>query len=529
MNKLKKENILKYIPLLPFFIFFILILSQYLKVFIYFDDYGFASLSYSNSIEGVNGLNYNVRQLIKFLYLYYMDWGGRVISFGTEALLLKNGVVVMQISMAITVTLILLFSFKIINIDPNKNKWLTSFLLCGLYGLLHIGMLRDSFYWYTSAVIYVMPFMPYLIGFYLYSNQIQREIKGSYEPTNRKKTVLKKIMIAFILFVASFSQEQVSISLSFAVFALIIYKFLSIKKLNLWDYVNVISSIVGTILVVFAPGNSKRMEEKIEFYHTPILQRTIANVDGILKEVFGYKFLYIMAAYILALLLIGILMMIKNYGYKIINVIFIVINLLLTIVYFIIQKPIYAFLENRISKNLLLISLLFYISFIMFQITIYYFSSNKFILMIVFWASMCTISSMAFIPAITIRCYVPFVILSFGIITSLITEFVNELKYGFIVGVIILIILLPFSYKNFSIIYKGYKVNYSYHINNDMELKNASVSIKKGNKINQINLQKLNNTICSNMMQYEEGFEFIKVWMCEYYDLPQEIEFVWKD
>ncbi len=529
MNDLKKENIMKYIPLLPFLLFFVLIISQYLNVFIYFDDYGFASLSYSNSIEGVDGLNYTLSQLFKFLYLYYMDWGGRVISFGTEVLLLKNGVIVMQIAMAITVTLILFFTYMIINLYTNKNKWITSFLLCGLYGLIHIGMLRDSFYWYTSAVIYVMPFMPYLVGFYFYCNQIQKEIKNHYEPTKNKLTLVKKILIAFILFVASFSQEQVSISLSFAIMALIIYKFVSIKKLYIWDYVNLISSIAGTLLVVFAPGNSKRMEEKIEFYETPIIQRTVANVDGIFKEVFGYKFLYIMALYILALLLLGILMIIKNYGNKIINIFFIVINILLTLVYSIIKEPIYSFLENRVSKNLLLVLLLFYIVFIMFQVTSYYIASQKFILLVVFWASMCTISSMAFIPAITIRCYVPFVILSFGIITSLTTDFINEIRYGLLVGVIILVLLLPFSYKNYSIIYGGYKANYSYHIQNDKELKDAGLKIKQGNEIKQVTLQKLNNTICSNIMQYEDGYEFIKVWMCEYYDLPQEIEFIWKD
>jgi hypothetical protein len=28
-------------------------------------------------------------------------------------------------------------------------------------------------------------------------------------------------------------------------------------------------------------------------------------------------------------------------------------------------------------------------------------------------------------------------------------------------------------------------------------------------------------------MQYEEGYGFIKVWMCEYYDIPQDIKFTW--
>ena len=184
MNDLKKNHIIKYLPVIPFFIFFILMVKQYLNVFVYFDDYGFASLSYSNSIEGVNGLDFNLKQLLKFLYMYYMDWGGRVISFGTEALLLKNGVIVMQLFMAIAVTSIMFFTYKIIQLYPSKNKWFTAIGICSLYGLLHIGMLRDSFYWYTSAVIYVMPFFPYLIGVFCYASNVIKEIEEMKEEKN---------------------------------------------------------------------------------------------------------------------------------------------------------------------------------------------------------------------------------------------------------------------------------------------------------------------------------------------------------
>ncbi|OYO43078.1 hypothetical protein CG709_20260, partial [Lachnotalea glycerini] len=87
--------------------------------------------------------------------------------------------------------------------------------------------------------------------------------------------------------------------------------------------------------------------------------------------------------------------------------------------------------------------------------------------------------------------------------------------------------IVPFSYKNYSVILDGYQINRSYHINNDTELKNTAKKIKNGVKVKSVTLQKLNNTICSNIMQYEDGFEFVKIWMCEYYDIPQNIEFNW--
>ncbi|RDY30232.1 DUF6056 family protein [Lachnotalea glycerini] len=529
MKNYFKENIVKYISIVSFLIFFILILIQYLNVFVCYDDYGFASLSYSNSIEGVRGLHYNLRQLIKFLYLYYIDWGGRVISFGTEALLLKNGVIVMQIAMALTVTLIMYFLYKIITIYPVKNKWFTAIAVCSLYGLIHIGMLRDSFYWYTSAVIYVMPFMPYLIGVYFYANTVNRQIvsDNNFKPEKNLMFYIKNILIAFILFIAAFSQEQVAISLSFMIASLMIYKYLILKKLNLWDYINTASTILGTLLVVFAPGNSKRMDEQINFYNSPLIARTLTNVDSIFKEVFGYKFIYIMTAYIMALALISMIMIIKNYGSKILNILFLLINMIILCLSLFLKMPLYAALENQLNKNLVMLLIFTYISFIIVQLTIYYLSVKKQIMLILFWASMCTIASMAFIPCITIRCYVPFVILSFGIITDLATTFIENIKYGIVFGMIMLLLIVPFSYKNYSVILDGYQINRSYHINNDTELKNTAKKIKNGEEVKSVTLQKLNNTICSNIMQYEDGFEFVKIWMCEYYDIPQNIEFNW--
>ncbi|MFA9399211.1 MAG: DUF6056 family protein [Clostridiaceae bacterium] len=527
MDKIRKDKIFRYIPIIPFIIFLILMILQFINVFVYYDDYGFASLSYSNSIDGVNGLHYNLPQLIKFLYLYYRDWGGRVISFGTEALLLKNGVIVMQIAMAITVTSIVYFLYKIIEIYKVTNKWFTSIAICSLYGLIHIAMLRDSFYWYTSSVIYVMPFMPYLIGVYYYANNINKQIINNKENDANKWDVIKNIMIAFIIFIAAFSQEQVAISLSFMIVGLAVFKYINLKKFNLWDIVNSISVLIGTILVVFAPGNTKRMDEQIDFYNLPLVSRTLSNVDSIFKEVFGYKFIYIMTAYVLALALISIVMIIKKYGIKLINFIFLIINTLLFLLFVFKEEPLYNFLENKISKNLIMLFIFLYFVFIVIQITIYYIKSKKQIMLILFFASICTISSMAFIPCITIRCYVPFVILSFGIIVDLATTFVDNVKYGIIVGVIMLLLILPFSYKNYSVILDGYKINSEFNINNDKELKKVSEDIKKGTQIKSVELHKLNNTVCSNVMQYEEGYEFIKVWMCEYYDIPQDIEFVW--
>jgi hypothetical protein len=110
---------------------------------------------------------------------------------------------------------------------------------------------------------------------------------------------------------------------------------------------------------------------------------------------------------------------------------------------------------------------------------------------------------------------------------DLASDFVDEIKYGIIVGILMLILLVPFSYKNYSIIFDGYKANYTYHISNEKALENVKEQIDNGLLVKSVELKKLQNQICANYMQYDEGYQYIKVWMCEYYDIPQNIEFNW--
>ncbi len=534
MNRDKiKDNILKNIKYIPFLIFFIMMLKQFLNVFVYFDDYGFASLSYSKTIEGVEGLNYNLLQLIKFLYMYYMNWGGRVISFGVEALLLKNGVIIMQIAMAIAVSLIFYFSYKIISIKSKKIGLFSAILICSLYGLIHIGMLRDSFYWYTSAAIYVLPFVPYFIGVYFWTSNSNDNGKIK----NDKFEILKRTLITVVIFIASFSQEQVSISLSVLIGVYIVINYIFYKRIKRYDIINLISSILGTIFVMFAPGNQGRMGENPLFYATPLVTRTIGNINAIYDEVFGYKFIYIMNVYIFSLILLGIIMFIKNYKYKFIHLVFSITNLIILSLIIIKKVPLYDLLSNKLSTNLILGLITLYIIFLCIEIIFYYIKENKFIILSIFVASLCTIGSMAFIPCITIRCYVPFVILSFLIITDIITDFLEEVKMTkeikgkkleLLFELIILICIVPISFKNYKVILEGYEANIEYHVENDRKLKELSDKLKNGEKISEITLSKLPNEICANQMPYQEGFSYIEEWMKEYYNIDSDVEFKWK-
>ena len=86
MNKNKK--IYAIIPYVIFTIYFILLLWQHQYVYMYFDDYGYASLTY-NYMGGSGGTSYSFMDIIRYLRWHYFEWGGRVLALFCEIISFK--------------------------------------------------------------------------------------------------------------------------------------------------------------------------------------------------------------------------------------------------------------------------------------------------------------------------------------------------------------------------------------------------------------------------------------------------------
>ena len=57
--------------LLVFAVFLWYLLAQYSSVYIYYDDYGYLSLSYGYRVQGVTGLGYTPAQMLEFVQGHY--------------------------------------------------------------------------------------------------------------------------------------------------------------------------------------------------------------------------------------------------------------------------------------------------------------------------------------------------------------------------------------------------------------------------------------------------------------------------
>ncbi|MEG0578233.1 MAG: hypothetical protein RR500_10325, partial [Bacilli bacterium] len=64
-----------------FFMFLIYLIAQQNLIFMYFDDFGHASLSYGGAVEGVKGHEFSLSQLLEWGRWYYFNWGGRIVYY----------------------------------------------------------------------------------------------------------------------------------------------------------------------------------------------------------------------------------------------------------------------------------------------------------------------------------------------------------------------------------------------------------------------------------------------------------------
>ncbi len=71
-------------------IFSMLIFWQHHYVYMYFDDYGYASLSYI-AFDNPLGMAYGISEIFHFLQEHYLHWGGRVVYFFFEIIIFRIG------------------------------------------------------------------------------------------------------------------------------------------------------------------------------------------------------------------------------------------------------------------------------------------------------------------------------------------------------------------------------------------------------------------------------------------------------
>lgn len=528
MNRLK--NILKRNSVLVIFvIFFFIVLLEHQFMGLYHDDYGYASLSYAYNLDGVSGHDVSILQTLNFLKGHYNVWGGRVLYFFFEICLLKNGIWIFRLVQSLVITLIFYFIYKIVKrlSKGNISDWLIAICTVMCYGFFEIMLVRTGIFWATASILYVFPILPFLIYIYIYQESKNSEFKNKFIKT------LFYIFCAMLMFMSTFSQEQISVAALGYILILTIYNIVRNKKLNKLDIVMCIVAIIGFCILMLAPGNAIRQQHptSIEFYSKPILERIIAGIENLVLGNFSMYTKIFNILFYICVWYASYKVVKDNKGITFVSKlsllstsVIIFITSIQSVGYF---EWVYDLATFKIYKLAVMLMFVLQLVLMFYSVIIYLYEKKQYKVINILISAVFSIACMIIAPYFALRSSIAFEALCFIFMLYILQEVYDDLKYKKTL-VYILIPIFLISMFNIFTITKGYYSNSKINEQNNETLIVVSNKIKKGEDIKVITLKKLKNILYSGDQPYTEGNDYITIYMKEYYDLPKDIEIIYE-
>lgn len=497
-----KGNQYKYGPIFVFILFGLFVYVQHQFVYMYFDDYGYVSLTYGCSI-GNGGVDYSLVDIFRFLKWHYLNWGGRVIPFFAEILILKQGLWLMRIIQTLVIIGIYVIMYRTLVVQDNRKNIIISIILVSLFASIGILQMKNGVYWFTASVLYLWPMLFFLLSILL----------------QRKKNKTKKCVIfnAILFFLAGFSFEQYAVMvIVYALFVLILEK-VNNHKISIDNFVICASGIVGAMCELLAPGNFVRNSSNLyeKFYETPFIPRTIENLKKLLQINLGYSneiyviFICVAIGGVIVNLFVNGKINCRIRDISIGALIFLVIG--------------YILCRVKNVSGIVYIEGCIALMFCVYA-SIYFVYSKRYYCLGLLLAGICSQGMMIVSPAIVERCALPFTFIMHFLLAIEITEVSvkNKIYLNIIIGILVIA-----SWVNYAIILHGYRGNSTINEINHYKLVEKSERISAGEDIDSIILYKLVDDTYASDMPYQQNF--MEAWWKEYHNLPQNIRFVWRD
>ncbi len=508
MLKMNRKSVVPIVSVGATHLLCLAIFMQHQNVFMCFDDYGYASLTYGS--DGPGSMNYSLKDILKLLGTHYLTWDGRQLCFFVEIICFRyGGIRLIQFVQSIVVIAI----FSVLGLFTSSvcsysKRYCVPFSLL-LFGLMNITTVKDGVYWFTASVLYLWPLLPFFAGVYL----METRKKESNWP-----------LLAVLFFIAAYSQEQVAVMVCATVWAFTLFLFVKKEFYKQLLFVD-LSATVGAMICILAPGNFARKNGSNygEWYSIPFIKRFIVNFGKIVKVNIG-PYNWVLCLF-LTLFLGGVIYFaIPKRRILIVNIFFFV-----------------ALLYDRVvglsvvpGTLLRTMWLLYFIGTILFLII----RDQQYLLASVVIGGICSQGMLLVSPAIPMRCHTMFEIvllllleLSAFRLYSYISQNGSALLRNFLVAAVLAMGI--YAICNYVYIYNGYHKNIGIHWMNHNTLVEYSERIKDNDQAVDENegiiLYKLDNLLFANFMPYQDGYDYIEYWMRNYYEIPQSIPIYWEE
>lgn len=257
---------------------------------IYIDDWNYGSLESENIISAI-------KEIAKFQYNHYFDWGGRCLVHTIAQIQLYIGRPWCDILNAAAYTMLVWCIYRIATIAGQRNALFLIIIHCYLWFLT--PSLGESVFWKTGSANYlwgiliVILFIFFFIRYYLTD-------QGQY---NKKRHYC---LFWFFGIAAGWTNENTSAALVFFLIALIFLLKYEKREIPNWMFWATAGAITGTIILLAAPGNYVRYEtidsyNKEEPIYSYLFYRSISTIKQYLEFCIFPSIIYILSLVLYAL------------------------------------------------------------------------------------------------------------------------------------------------------------------------------------------------------------------------------------
>lgn len=510
----KKHNDNKHIKwgiILIFVGFFLLLLFQHHFIWLYHDDYGYASLSYVSNVylNSYSGYHTSLPDIFEFLQFHYMSWGGRILCFLVECLILRHGLWLFRLIQSMVIAGIFYYIYKIITYFTKKDDYKLAILVVALYGIFEIILQRTGFFWISASASYVFPILPFLALVYHYT----------------MKKNIPFIVASILALVSAFSQEQISALVIAYLFLYFIWDYIETKKINYKHIVVFLFALVGFAVLMLAPGNFARLTTTPDFSNLSLISKVLLNYPIILLTTFGEQTRLFTLFFFVVFSIISYKNINECNKLKVLNAISFISNATIFIFTIYFAKGYFEglyYLKNvLIIRNILIIIYTIQLLLSLYSLCLYCRNHKMINFIWLFLAGIGSIAVMIIAPCYPHRCIIPFMFICFILFGYILQEYIEK-------KTVLLIPIISILFFNFANITYGYYKNNYVNKNNHETLLLASQRIKDGEKIEKIRLKKLPDMLYASDQPYTEGYEYIQFFIKCYYQLPQEIELIYE-
>lgn len=513
-----------------FCVFFIVLLLEHRFVYLYLDDFGYGSLSFTNTIDGVNGTNYTLSQFLEFYSQHYMTISGRIVFLGLETLLLQSGVWLIRVVQCAIITGILFSIYKIISRESKAKPFMIALIVISLYGLLEIFMLDKSIYWFTGSAMYLWPMLPLLVGCYLYYLYACRG--------NEKFSAGKKAAMIVCIALAALAQEQLSAAEIVIILLIFLAKKRSKQKFTKIDIIVILVAIAGFLFIYLSPGARARVE--LLQYEAAYTEFSTLPLPGKIKEAYLYIILHLFSKnfYLIILAMLsagvfsGIMLLRKKLGIRILNILMLAFDVLCIAYMLVSQDGIYTNLSmTAIPTGAAVAGLTLVLLFWVYGFTAYYLANKKKFILMLFYAGLISLFCLVVVlPPQSGRFYIPFVFPAIVVMGDIFCDLITTANKKWAAWLVLGVLAACASYNMTSQTLKYAEVCNVQEYNQQM-IDQTLQNLKAGENVKEITLKYYPN-IESNLALPPEGdltiyqdrtIEDIK----QYYGLPLDLVINW--